>query len=86
MIKVTSPPYYNLELYNGTPKRSKEEWNALYTTIFNAYDGLQTGGHFVINANTRYTICFRTLIGECCDKSIYTKSKSGGILNTFIYG
>jgi hypothetical protein len=59
---LTSPPYYNLELL-GTPKGSKEEWNALYTTIFlkNAYDGLQTGGHFVINIRDIRMFVFRTL-------------------------
>lgn len=47
----TSPPYYNIEIYDGTKKMSKEDWDAnFYEPIFTkTYAGLKVGGHYCLN-------------------------------------
>ena len=42
----TSPPYYNTELYNGTEKRTIEEWNTKFyiPIIKKTFEGLEFGG------------------------------------------
>lgn len=47
----TSPPYFNLELYNGSNMRTKKEWiEDFYRPIFQqTYNGLSSGGHYIIN-------------------------------------
>jgi hypothetical protein len=76
---LTSPPYYNLELYPHTDKKTKEEWNTLYRTVFkNAYDALQDGGTFIINVNDEiYERVLIPLLGVAHDSVVYTRSKSG---------
>lgn len=63
----TSPPYYNIEIYNGTTPRTKKEWNtAFYNPVFIAsYNGLTMGGKFCLNINTEifHTVAF-PLLGE----------------------
>jgi hypothetical protein len=52
---LTSPPYYNIELYGGNETRlSKEEWNSqFYEPIFEkTYKYLQRGGHYCLNIST----------------------------------
>jgi len=48
---LTSPPYYNIELYNGTKKMSKEDWdNNFYKPIFErTFKYLKKGGHYCLN-------------------------------------
>lgn len=50
-LVLTSPPYYNIELYHGTNKRTIEIWNEqFYKPIFiKTYDGLQKGGIYCLN-------------------------------------
>ena len=47
----TSPPYFNIEIYNGTKKRNKEDWiNNFYNPIFEkTYKHLQKGGVYILN-------------------------------------
>lgn len=47
----TSPPYYNIELYHGTIKKSKDEWDTeFYRPIFKkTYQYLKRGGHYCLN-------------------------------------
>lgn len=41
----SSPPYYNIELYNGMDKRTKNEWNNWYRTLFEkSWNCLKIGG------------------------------------------
>jgi hypothetical protein len=48
----TSPPYYNIEQYPYQPKRTKDEWDDFYFTVFNRlWDNLSKGGTFAINVN-----------------------------------
>ena len=50
-LVLTSPPYYNIEIYTGTEKMSEEEWNeTFYKPLFNkTWDGLKVGGHYCLN-------------------------------------
>ena len=47
----TSPPYYNIELYKGTTKQSKDDWDKnFYEPIFRmTYQHLKKGGHYCLN-------------------------------------
>lgn len=76
---LTSPPYYNIELYNGTDKKTKKEWNALYNTVFkNAYDNMANGGKFILSINNEmYENVLVPLLGECSDCIPYVKSRRG---------
>ena len=48
---LTSPPYYNVELYNGSELRTEEEWEQeFYIPLFtNTYKYLKKGGHYALN-------------------------------------
>jgi tRNA G10 N-methylase Trm11 len=50
-LVLTSPPYYNTELYNGTNRRTKEEWNEeFYKPLFKkTYKYLKIGGWYCLN-------------------------------------
>jgi len=52
-LVLTSPPYYNLEIYNGSKKMTKEEWNEkFYFPLFlKTFKCLKMGGHYCINVN-----------------------------------
>jgi hypothetical protein len=47
----TSPPYYNIELYNKTTQQSKDEWDANFydPIIRKTFAGLKMGGHYCLN-------------------------------------
>jgi hypothetical protein len=47
----TSPPYYNIEIYDGTKKMSKDDWDSsFYEPVFTkTYAGLKVGGHYCLN-------------------------------------
>jgi len=48
---LTSPPYYNIEIYEGTKAQSKDEWDRdFYEPFFKkTYGGLMRGGHYCMN-------------------------------------
>jgi hypothetical protein len=48
---LTSPPYYNIEIYNGTKSKEKEEWdNEFYNPIFEkTFKYLKNGGYYCLN-------------------------------------
>lgn len=51
-LVLTSPPYYNIELYDGVNnQQTKEEWNEhFYKPIFEmTYKYLKNGGHYCLN-------------------------------------
>lgn len=51
-LVLTSPPYYNIELYNGANnQKTKEEWDEqFYKPIFEkTYKHLNSGGHYCLN-------------------------------------
>ena len=47
----TSPPYYNIEIYEGSSAKTDQEWiNDFYIPIFNkTYKHLKPAGHFILN-------------------------------------
>jgi hypothetical protein len=51
---LTSPPYYNTELYTGTNKLTKEEWNEnFYKPLFyKTYKNLKKNGYYILNVST----------------------------------
>lgn len=64
---LTSPPYYNLEIYRGTKKQSKNDWNKLfYIPIINmTWKHLKMGGFYCLNVNKEIynNVCVK-LLGE----------------------
>ena len=67
----TSPPYYNIETYVGTEKRTKEEWETEFyqPIIEKTYQHLSHGGYYCLNVPiTIYErVCVKVL-GECLIK------------------
>lgn len=47
----TSPPYYNIEIYKGTQRQTKDDWdNNFYRPIFEkTYRHLKRGGTYILN-------------------------------------
>lgn len=81
----TSPPYYNLELYTNTKKRTKKEWiNNFYIPIITeTFQYLQPGGYYCLNVNKKmYDDFLFNLLGECNEKyKLNNKTKN----DEFIY-
>ena len=50
-LVLTSPPYYNTEIYKGTKKLDKENWNNnFYKPLFTmTFKNLKQGGHYCLN-------------------------------------
>lgn len=88
---LTSPPYYNLELYNGTnEKKSKEEWNKeFYEPIFErTYKYLQKGGYYCLNIPIEvYDKVAKPVLKSCKIKIPMKKFKrtTGKPYDEFIY-
>lgn len=62
---LTSPPYYNIELYTGTKKKTIEEWNKnFYEPLFlKTFNGLKKNGVYCLNIpdEVYITVCFKLL-------------------------
>lgn len=73
----TSPPYKNIEIYRCSSKRTNEEWDDFYRRIFlSLWNGLSSGGFFVININCDiYENLLVKLFGECQEKFLLVKTK-----------
>jgi hypothetical protein len=50
-LVLTSPPYYNIEVYRGVPVKSKDEWDKDFyiPLIVKSWNGLDEGGHYCLN-------------------------------------
>jgi DNA modification methylase len=48
---LTSPPYYNVEIYEGGESKTEEEWEQeFYIPLFSkTYKHLKKGGHYALN-------------------------------------
>lgn len=48
---LTSPPYYNIEIYEGMKPKNNETWEQeFYIPLFKeTYKYLKTGGHYILN-------------------------------------
>lgn len=73
---LTSPPYYNIEIYQGTTRKLYDEWNEFYKKLFfETYKHLKVGGYFCLNINTEIyeQVCIE-LLGNA-DEIIILKKK-----------
>ncbi len=74
----TSPPYFNLEIYEGTTSKTEEAWiSEFYVPIFTkTYKYLKSGGHFILNipAKLYESVCV-PLLGSA-DTQIPLKKKT----------
>jgi hypothetical protein len=50
-LVLTSPPYYNIEIYGNQKRRTNEEWdnNFYIPLIQKSFNGLVNGGHYCLN-------------------------------------
>ena len=87
---LTSPPYFNTEIYNGCSSRTKKEWKEeFYIPLFTkTYDNLQPHGMYCINVRQDIyeEICV-PLFGECDIKMPLQikKRKTDSKYTEFIY-
>lgn len=75
---LTSPPYYNLEIYNGMERKTKYQWNEeFYKPIFKkTFECLGIGGVYCLNVNKEiYESCCVAVLGECQMKIPMSKMK-----------
>ena len=72
---LTSPPYFNIEIYSYMNKKSKSEWITFYIKIFTKiFDNLKLKGYMIINVNNEiYEKVLLPLFGEP-EKIEYPKS------------
>ena len=77
-LVLTSPPYYNIEQYKGTPTQSKEDWdNNFYKPLFiKTWTHLKRGGHYCLNVPEEVykNVCVKVL-GRPSAKIILPKAK-----------
>ena len=52
---MTSPPYYNIELYSNTQKKTKKEWinNFYIPIIMMTFNNMKKGGYYCLNVNKK---------------------------------
>jgi hypothetical protein len=78
-LLLTSPPYYDVELYgNNTQVKSKEKWNTeIYIPIFEiTFKYLKKGGHYCLNIPEEiYKNVAKKVLGKCITKIPLPKSK-----------
>jgi 16S rRNA G966 N2-methylase RsmD len=77
-LVLTSPPYYNVEIYEGMKPRTEEEWDLEFYAplIAETYKYLKKGGHYVLNIPKKVydNICIE-LLGQA-NLKIPLKKKS----------
>ena len=87
---LTSPPYYNIELYNGTEKKTKKEWNNNFykPLITKTFKYLKKNGYYCLNINNEIyeNICIQ-LLGNAHELIPLTKVKrtNNEKYNEYIY-
>lgn len=73
---LTSPPYYNVEIYNKNKVLTKEEWKeTFYIPIFTeTYKHLKKNGHYCLNVPEYiYNDICVDILGKCHDKILLSK-------------
>jgi len=77
---LTSPPYYDVEIYNGVKTyKDKEEWKAkFYIPLFTAvFQGLTRGGHMCINVPDEiYNDVLIPLFGRAKSRHLLRRGRS----------
>jgi hypothetical protein len=87
---LTSPPYYNLEMYNKSKQLSKEEWTTtFYIPVFTkTFENLKQGGHYCLNVPLEIyeDICMK-ILGPCTEKIPLGKRQRNkkDMYNEYIY-
>jgi len=85
---LTSPPYYNLEIYEGTKKRSKGDWNESFyiPIITSTWKHLKVGGHYCLNVNKEIyeNVCVK-LLGNANEFIPLVKRVRNCTYDEFIY-
>jgi hypothetical protein len=85
---LTSPPYYNLEVYsNNTKYKSVKEWNESFYKPFveRTYKHLDKNGFYILNISTKVFKYIKTILGEPFLKIPFVKSKKNNNYNEFFY-
>jgi len=74
---LTSPPYYNIELYTGTEKRDIEEWNNnFYIPVFtNTYKYMKSGYYCLNIPQNIYNDVALKVLGKPYKKILFPKAK-----------
>jgi hypothetical protein len=85
---ITSPPYYNIEIYSNQPKyTSKTEWNELfYKPIFyNIFENLQDNGVLCINSCEDAYLAISTVLGPAHFKFPFKKYNRNNNYKEYFY-
>lgn len=81
-LVLTSPPYYNTEIYNHTQRRTTQEWNDFYMEIFKVtYTHLKSGGHYILNIPSKAYLIAVEAIGREADEIFCIEKQSRQIEN-----
>jgi len=63
-----SPPFYNIEQYNGQPFRLRHEWNHFYIVLCElSWQHLQVGGWYCIAVSNEIYDIYKQIIGRIAD-------------------
>jgi len=86
----TSPPYYNVELYNESPARTDQDWNEnfYFPLIKMTFKYLLKGGHYCLNVPVKlYDAACVPVLGKADIKIPLTKSQKavGETYKEYIY-
>jgi hypothetical protein len=90
---LTSPPYYNIELYNKTTAKTQDDWDKEFyePIIQKTWAGLQKGGHYCLNVNTEiYERVAKKILGKPfktvkLEKALRTHSEATEKYSEFVY-
>lgn len=77
-LVLTSPPYYNIEMYSDHKERTRIEWdNEFYKPLITkTFQHLQVGGHYCLNIpNDVYTNVVLGILGKPIHKIPLAKAK-----------
>ena len=77
-LVLTSPPYYNIEIYGGDSKKTKDKWDEDFyiPLITKSWEGLKKGGHYCLNIPIElYDRLVKNLLGKATEKIQLKKSK-----------
>jgi hypothetical protein len=77
-LVLTSPPYYNIEVYGNSTIKKKDEWNSeFYIPLFKTtFSNLKKGGYYCINVSEEiYVNVLLKLFGEPIEQIHLTNFK-----------
>ena len=77
-LVLTSPPYYNIEMYRKNKKISKDDWNEKFykPLFFNTWTNLKKNGYYCIHvSNEIFENILQPMLGDVYEKVIMPKQK-----------